>query len=66
MRRKLLIGFLAVALAAVATESQAGPIRNLVGKLKGKPRAIAAKVLSVGKCAVRLPAKAVGACRSCR
>lgn len=50
----------AVALAALlfASHAEAGPIRNVLSRLKGKPRAVAAKVVNV----VKAPVRALGGC----
>jgi hypothetical protein len=51
MRPKLIASVVALSLA-FATTAEAGPIRNLLGKLRGKPKAVAGKVLkAVGSCA---------------
>ena len=51
-----LIPAVAIAGMLFATTAEAGPIRNLLGRLKGKPRAVAKKV-------VKAPAAVLGACR---
>lgn len=51
--RKFLIPAVAIAGMFVAEAAEAGPIRNLLGRLKGKPRAVAAKVVKAPAAAVR-------------
>ncbi len=48
MKTKYIIPAVAVALLFAST-AEAGPVRNLLGKLKGKPRAAVGKVVNVAK-----------------
>ncbi len=48
-----LIPALTIAALLVASTAEAGPIRNLLGRLKGKPRAVAAKVVKAPAAVVR-------------
>jgi hypothetical protein len=51
--RKLLIPAVAIAGMFLASTAEAGPIRNLLGRLKGKPRAVAKKVVKAPAAVVR-------------
>lgn len=63
MRPKILIPTI-LAVALTAQSADAGPIRNLLGKLRGKPRAVAAKAVEAAKAPVKaLRGCAGGACR---
>lgn len=54
--KRLLIPALTLTAMLFATNAEAGPIRNLVAKLRGKPKAAAAKVIN----AVKSPLKCAG------
>ena len=58
MRKCIAIGAISVgALLFAAGPADAGPIRNVVGKLKGKPRAVAGKLVQI------VASRTVGRCR---
>ena len=51
--KRFIIPIVTIAALTFATHADAGPIRNLVAKLRGKPKAAAAKVLDVAKLPLR-------------
>lgn len=51
--RKFAIPALTIAALLVATSAEAGPIRNVLSRLKGKPRAVAKKVVKAPAAVVR-------------
>ena len=51
--RKLIIPAVAIAGLLFASTAEAGPIRNLLGRLKGKPRAAVKRVVKAPAAVVR-------------